>query len=138
MGRTVHKLPAEAESSVSVFGISSHENGYRVSWAINQALGMHFAASEDHIVTSKDGSTRPFPCYKYLHENGNTIYRLLSNRCDNGFMLEEYRTIDFIIVVENEESIVIQSLIPKIKSIPFISAIFSIDYNALKNKKRLL
>ena len=66
-------------------------------------------------------------------------YRLISNRCDNGFLLEELKNIDYLLLIEpNDEVFKISDVITKIKSIPFVAAIFPIEISSLKNKKRIL
>ena len=137
--KNVHKLTEITEESLIIFGISSHENDYRLSWALNEYLGFHFVKSQNHsIFNQKANVSQEFSVYTYT-DNQEIIYRLLSNRCDNGFFLEEFRNIDFIFTIQPQEIEFNSSqLLAKIKTIPFVSTAFSINPSLLKNKKRLV
>ena len=108
----------------SVIGISSHENDYRLSWSINEQLGFSFAQS-DSLVT---GAGKEFTCF--THENDHQRLLLVSNRCDNGFLLEKYKNFDFILKFEpalNETEI--SAWLRKLKKAPLVSATFHIPVN---------
>ena len=123
------------EQSSVWLGISSHENDYRLSWALNQYLGFHLVKSENHIVFNlRINEQQEFSVYSYQSEQSIT-YRLISNRCDNGFFIEEYKNIDFILDIHPGQPAEFTSdLLGQIKTIPFVSMAFRIDI--LKSKKR--
>ncbi len=137
--KNVHKLSSESEQSYSLLGISSHENDYRISWALNQHLGFHFCKIENHsFFNPKFGEKLEFSQYVFMDDENSHTYRLISNRCDNGFLLEEYKNIDFFLLVDSIEKSQVQQLVIQVKTIPFVSAVFPIDFGLLKNRKRLL
>jgi len=140
MGRkNVHKLSSEAEQTLILLGISSHESDYRISWALNEYLGFHFTKTDNHrALNPRLKEFREFSTYLYIEKEDSLSYRLISNRCDNGFLIEELKNIDFLLLVEEKEpSATTADLITKIKAIPFVSAVFSIDWVLLKSKKQL-
>jgi len=136
--KDVHKLSPEPHS-VALCGISSHENDYRLSWAMNEHLAFRFAKAENHqSFNSRLHEFQEFSTYFYVDDYSNT-YRLISNRCDNGFLLDELKNIDFLLLIEGIDPLAIRlALIDKMKAIPFISTVFPIDTGSLKNKKRIL
>ncbi len=137
--KNVHKLSSESEQSYSLLSISSHENDYRISWALNEHLGFRFCKTENHsFFNSKFGETLEFSQYVFKDDENSRTYRLISNRCDNGFLLEEYKNIDFFLLIDSIEKTQVQQLVIQVKTIPFVSAIYPIDFGLLKNRSRLL
>ncbi len=138
--KDVHKLSTKAEITIILLGISSHENDYRISWALNEHLGFRFTKTENHkVLNQRLKELQEFSTYHYTKNESSNTYRLISNRCDNGFLIEELKNIDFLLIIEEKEiSTPIQELIANIKAIPFISAVFSIDLSSLKKKPHIL
>ena len=137
--KDVHKLSSESDKTFVLLGISSHENDYRLSWGINESLGFKLVKSDNHVSYNlKLKENQEFSTYNYLDEE-SASYRLISNRCNNGFLLDELKNIDFLLLIEPFSSTLdIKEVMNKIRTVPFISAVFSIDQHSLKNKKRLL
>ena len=138
--KDVHKLSPETKIAPILFGISSHENDYRLSWAINENLGFRFAKTENYIsYNQRLNATQEFSAYCFTEDERANTYRLISNRCENGFLLDELKNIDFLLLIDPTDS-AFQAieLMSRIKTIPFVSAIFAIEMNSLKNRKRLL
>ncbi len=135
--KSIHKLSIPTEESSLILGISSHENDYRLSWALNQYLGFHLIKSENHSVyDQKLNENQEFSVYSWLNDQ-SISYRLISNRCDNGFLLEEFRNIDFILIVEPDAGNEFTSdLLLSIKMIPFVSAVFPLNVAKGKGRKK--
>ena len=137
--KDVHKLSSETDQTLLLLGISSHENDYRLSWGINESLGFKLVKSENLVsFNQRLKENQEFSTYSFSDGEG-AVFRLVANRCDNGFLLDELKNIDFLLLIEPGEAICdTKELMANVRSVPFISAVFSIDINALKNKKRLL
>ena len=113
-----------APVTYTIMGISSHENDYRISWSINEQLGLTFVQNEN-LVTA-DG--REFTCF--AHEDDHQTLLLISNRCDNGFLLEKHKNIDFILKFNNElNETETAEWLHNLKNVSLISAIFTITVN---------
>ena len=137
--KNVHKLSSEPDQSYCLFGISSHENDYRISWALNEYLGFHLSKIANHsFLHPKFGETLEFSQYLFNDEVNSQEFHLISNRCDNGFLLEEYKNIDFFLLIDGIEKSQIGQLLAQIKTISFVSAVFHLDFVQLKNRNRLL
>ena len=120
--RNVVKLDA-SPVTFTVMGISSHENDYRLSWSINEQLGLSFVQSDSLII---DGNE--FTCF--VAENDDHSLILISNRCDDGFLLEKYKNFDFILkfsaeLNEAEAYVWLRDL----RRVPLVSAVFPIPVN---------
>ena len=135
-----HTLSFKDDYSFRLIGISSHENDYRLSWGINNQLGIAFTRCDNLIVHNpRIGQDQEFSLSQYLDEETYFQYNLISNRCDDGFLLEEMTNIDFVLKVTGEVSgDDLTSLVAKLKQIDMITAAFVIDVDGLKSKKRLL
>jgi len=108
----------------TIIGISSHENDYRLSWSINEQLGLAFAHG-NNVVTS---AGKEFSCF--VHEDDGQTLLLISNRCDNGFLLEKHKNIDFILKFDAELSDTETSAwLRDLKKVSLVSAAFSIPVN---------
>ena len=121
--RNVIKLDT-APVVFTVIGISSHENHYRLSWSINEQLGYAFAQGES-LVTD---SGKEFSCF--VHQDDEQRLLLISNRCDNGFLIEKHKNWDFILKFEGKlNETEIAAWIRNLKKVPLLSAAFPIPIN---------
>lgn len=137
--KSVLKLSPDFETPFILIGIASHENDYRISWALNTNLGFQFVKSENHRVFHKKfNELQEFSLYVSHSNNNGPSFKLLSNRCDNGFLLEDLKNIDFLMVVEEPDKLGdINNFVSQLKSISFISTAFVLNTTTLKNINRL-
>ena len=121
--RNVFKFEA-GPVEFTVIGISSHENDYRLSWNINEQLGFHF--TQGNSLFNKAG--KEFTCF--AHEDEDRLLLLISNRCDNGFLLEKYKNFDFILKINNGlDEMEMSAWLRDLRKTPLISAAFPIPIN---------
>jgi hypothetical protein len=135
-----HKLSIEPDYRFFLIGISSHENDYHLCWAINRKLGLTLQKTANFVVFNpKRKANQEFSMYFFEDEESLLTYHLLSNRCDDGFLIDEFRNIDFLIQVHGDFPEAAQKkLIRDLKAIEIISTSFDIDPHALKSPDRLL
>lgn len=140
MKKKIHKLVAEPDEKFSVIGIVSHENDYRLSWAFNQYLGMKFVKSADLLVEQPKLEENPvFSVYKCIDDECPAVYYLISNKSENGFLLPEHKTVDFILkVTGGVEKSDLNDLLNKIKKLEFVSTAYVIENLSLKAAKNLI
>ena len=107
----------------TIIGISSHENDYRLSWSINEQLGLTFVQKNSLVIDGKE-----FSCFELELENQTLI--LISNRCDNGFLLDKYKNFDFLLKFDNElNETETSAWLRDLRKVPLISAAFPIPVN---------
>jgi len=94
--KNIIKLKTEPITHFTLIGISSHENDYRLLWSINQQFELSFSQS-DCLVTECD---RRFA--RFVHSDEDLLLVLVSNRCDNGFLLEKHKNLDFILKFDTQ------------------------------------
>ena len=140
MIKKLHKLVVEDDFHFLLIGISSHENDYRVSWAINTYLKMAFKRAENlQIHNPRTGNDQEFSLYQYSDPETQLHYDLFSNRCDNGFFLEDMKNIDYLLKISGDyyKTFPVQ-LVNKLKKTDIITTAFEIDPLLLKSRKKLL
>lgn len=137
--KNIHTLSPVIQPDFFLLGISSHENDYRISWAINNQLGLKLIKAENlKSLNKRLGETQEFSMYIGQTDEFSPIYKLISNRCDNGFLLEELKNIDYILRIEPMEATInIDDIFLKVKEIELISAIFRLNPQSIKSISRL-
>jgi hypothetical protein len=123
-----------------LFGLASHENDYRLVWKINQTFSFNFERGTSHkILSKKAGKEIEFALYTYDDEDTFYLYRFISNKCEDGVLMEELKNIDYLIMIEGDFteafSIGFQNRLKKIES---VQGVFKIDPSSLKNKENLV
>ncbi len=135
-----HKLTFEDDFRFILIGISSHENDYRICWALNNTLGMSLKRSENlTIYNHRLSRNQVFSMYQYADQETLYHYHLISNRCDNGFLLEEMSNIDYILKISGDTGKNFSAqLVHKLKKNDVITTAFEINPSTLKSRKKLL
>ena len=123
--RNIVKYNIVDKVAFTLIGISSHENDYRLSWSINESIGLAFSQS-DCLITA---SGKEFTCFVHKDDDNKKLV-LVSNRCDDGFLLEKHKNLDFILKFETElNEAEITSWIHNLRKTPLVSAAFHIPLN---------
>ena len=135
-----HKLGYSDTFDFLLLGLVSTENDYRLIWRINRTFNFSFAKAGNHNAHAKnDENELEFSHYTYNDEDSFIFYRLLANKSDKGALLEEYRNIDYLLIISGEFSeTFITNLITKLKNIEHIQGVFRLSPGTLKNRERLL
>jgi len=135
-----HKLVLEDDFQFLLIGISSHENDYRISWAINIQLKMALKRTDNlHIHNPRISEEQEFSLYQFTDPETLLHYDLFSNRCDNGFLLEEMKNIDYILKISGDANKNFPTqLVNKLKKIDIITTAFEINPLKLKSRKKLI
>jgi len=128
------------EKKLVLIGISSHENDYRLVWAINKALKFNFIRSENlsvHLL--KYDHIAEFSRYVYNDEERFIKFFLISNRCPDNILFPEIKNIDFIIHVNGElfdNSLV--DLLKSLRKVSVISGAYLLDPSKMKGLDRII
>lgn len=127
--KKIHKLTFELESDFSLIGIASHENDYRLSWAINKSLHLDLIKVEDLSLNHpKHKINTNYSMYYFEDENNYISYNLISNKSEKGFLMPEMKNIDFILRISGSpDATFTDELVKKLKKIDIIITAFLID-----------
>lgn len=141
MRKKVHKLTVHESGTYRLLGISSHENDYRLSWAINRQLGLDFRKTESLPVFNKtedNPEQLEFSIFQYITPDGVLKMNLISNRCPNGFLIREMKNIDYFLQVFGDDTkSFIDTISKNLKSIDIVSTVFEVPRNKLNSKWNL-
>ena len=140
MVKKIHTLKDKETYEFGLVGISSPENDYRLSWILNSGLEFSFARGED-LSFYHPKLKEPQVFHQFLCQDEETMlqFRLISNRCENGYLLEELSNIDYLIQVNGEvEEGFLEGFLKKLNALNEIILAFRIDPSTLRSRKRLL
>ena len=140
MGKKVHKLIFNPEYDFFLAGLSSHENDYRISWALNNTLEIGLKKSDDHSIIDNK-YPEPLTFSRFTHDDNDSMlsYRLLSNRCQDGFLIGEMKNIDYFLIIFGElNKTFVNKLLKKVNELSMVNTAFQINPNKLKSRQNLL
>ncbi len=111
-----------------------------MAWKINQACGLNFERLENHKVTSKKtGQESEFALYSYDDEDTFYLYYFISNKSEQGALLEELRNIDYLIMIQGETTEAFTNgFQARLKKIETVHGVFKVDPSGLKNRENLV
>ena len=138
--KKTHKLTFTPDFNFTLFGISSHLNDYKLIWSVNSELAVNFSKQDNlKIEDDKLNEVFEFVTYSYYDEARNLKYRIIANRTVNGYLLPEIKNIDYILHLSGDAGETFQNdLFKNLKAIKSIQAVFKLNVNDLKSKKRLV
>jgi hypothetical protein len=140
MPKKVHKLSEKEDYPFKLAGISSAENDYRLSWSLNQFLGINMVRIDNlEIYHKRLDDKQFFSQFEYFDEETLLQYRLVSNRSVNGYLMEEMTNLDYLLQISGDlDDGWMEDLIAKMNRIDGIILAFPLDPTTLKSRKKLL
>lgn len=137
--KKVHKLIVEFDKDFTLLAVASHENDYRLSWAMNKNLGLGFSRMENlTLIHPKNKVEVNYSRYQYIDDAGIVFY-LISNKSEGGFLIPELKNIDYILKVENNtDELYVEKLLTGLKSIDIVITAFRIENLPEKTYKLFL
>jgi len=140
MPKKVHKLTEKEDYRFKLAGISSAENDYKLSWSLNQFLGINLIRINNlEIYHKRLDDKQAFSQFEYVDEETLLQFRLISNRSVNGYLLEEMTNLDYLLQISGDiDDRWMEDLIAKMNSIDGIILAFPLDPTTLKSRKKLL
>ncbi len=138
--KKVVRLRIGETSGFALIGISSHENDYRLVWAMNNAFSFQFTRIENQVIfNAKLNADLEFSRFIYTDEDKYLTYHLISNRCPDGFLFPEIKNLDYLLQITGEiDSNQLASVFRELKKVSMVSAVFMIDPKQLKDAERKL
>jgi hypothetical protein len=138
--RKVHKLDVEPDFSFILIGISSHESDYKLIWALNTKLELKLSRVSNLVITDpKSKQVLEFSCYNGDSKEGDFHIHLLSNKCENGYLVPELGNIDYFLKLTGEVyDLHKKNILDGLKETGLVLATFLIKPENLKSKSRLV
>lgn len=134
------KLKYTPDFNFTLIGISSTDDGYKLSWHLSEITNTGFTKLDDlEIIDPRFSEYQLFSIYGTINNDVNKGIKLVSNKANAGFLIEELKNIDYFIIINDfENSDLTEDLIKKLKSISSISAVFKLIPENLKSREKLL
>jgi len=153
------KLSYKPEYNFTLIGVSSRENDFKVSWAINKKLSFNFTRDKEDFVlkeqkeqapqmslfdfaqdsnSSTTNNTQKFSVYSFESEKEALCFTLISNKGESGYLIPEQ---NYFIEIDGETTDkYLQTLIKSLNEIDVILTARTIDLKKLKakNKQKLI
>jgi hypothetical protein len=138
--KKIVRLQIGENNGFTLIGISSHENDYRLVWAMNNTFSFQFTRIENLVIyNQKSGTDLEFSRFIFTDEEKFLTYHLISNRCPDGFLFPEIRNLDYLLQITGElDSKQLSMVLKELKKVGIVSAIFMIDPKQLKDVERKL
>lgn len=141
----------------SLFAIHTDLDDYRLAYFLNKCLGINLCRKEfDLDFVNSKGS---FSVFEYIDQTSFLKWSLISNIYNYNFstkasnddlfvesnnlvqkvnLLTEYKNVNYLLKIENNESQVdLEAIVKEIKSIPQVITLYDINKD-LKNKENLI
>ena len=96
-----HKLEVAIDEDFCLLGIVTDEPDYKLCWRINQALDLGFEKLDDLMLFHrKYQEEQVFSNYAYQDEDALVTYRIIKNRSEEGYYLDELKNLDFLVQIQ--------------------------------------
>jgi len=132
------KLDLEPDPEVTVIGISSHVNDYRLCWSLNRSMGLALRRCDADIVDGGPGRSTAYAAFVHTEEDPEGRYLLVSNHGTDGILIKEQRQADFFMVVDNAIAEREPELLQRIRAAEFVLTAFDLPFADLRMGHKLL
>ncbi|NEN25279.1 IPExxxVDY family protein [Cryomorpha ignava] len=131
-------LRFDEEYPYYLIGINASAKDYRICWSINKALNIALKREDSIDVHSKNKDIVAHSYFVYTNEELNLKFRLIENKRGNSRFLTEVQQADYLLIIDESESVDMEGILKKIKEIRQVLLAFEIDIENLKNKQNLM
>ncbi len=132
------KLDLDPDPEVTIIGISSHVNDYRLCWALNRSMGLSLTRRRQDITDTTGGHLARFATFDHGDPEGGERLTLVHNHCGDGILLREQRQADFFLVVDNAVAETRPDLLERLRRTEFVLAVFPLSFGQLRAGHKLL
>jgi hypothetical protein len=115
---------------VTILGISCHCRDYQLSFYLQKKLELDLARQDDF---------NGHPFFYFRDDNDFNLYYLLGNRCEDSFLIPEFRQMDLLLFIEGPfKKAQKDQFIRTIKTIPQVLLALEILPDSIKNHEQLV
>jgi len=140
MGVKKHKLELAIEEDFCLLGVVTDEPDYKLCWMINRILDMNFEKQEElQLFHRKLDEEQVFSHFSYHDSDALITFRIIRNRSENGYFLDELKNIDYLIHIQGEiNTMRINDFMQSVGALEPVRMCVPSDLSRIKNKERLL
>ena len=132
------KLMLVATPDVTVIGISSHVEDYRLCWAMNRAMDLSLTRRRADITLEENSGSLHFSAFDQTDEQDIVRWSLVSNHSGNELLVKEQKQADYFLVLDTEEADERPTLLDLVRGVEFVLTAFPVDLRKLRTGHKLL
>jgi hypothetical protein len=123
-----------------LLGITSQLKDYRLCHFINKELGLNFEKKPDFSLHSPSRkSQQQHPVFYYFDEMKRCEYFLLTNKGEEGLLLQAHKNSDFLLILKGlQDAALLKDLSRAIQGLPQVLFCHEIRLNGIKNAEHIL
>jgi hypothetical protein len=133
-----YQLETDYDYDFQLVAICCHAKDYRISWYLNKNLGIALQKLQENIEIEIKENYSTHTIYKFYNEETQAVYKLITNRGSNGFLIQEHKNVDYFFLIENNFTEDLVDIIDKIKLLPIVLTAFELETKKLKSKQNLI
>lgn len=133
-----YQLEVEYDYDFQLVAICCHSKDYRISWYLNNALGIALEKDIKNIEIELNDSPSIHTIYRFCNKNTQALYKLISNRGTSGLLVQEHKNVDYFLMIENNFTEALENIVHKIKSLPIVLTAYEVELKKLKSKQNLI
>ncbi len=124
-----YELTLDDEQPFEVYGISSAFADYRLTWELNQMLGIHLEKDQQRfeLYLPKLKINHPFSYFTFEDQELLTRFFLIKNKQEQQLLQADRPMIDYFLVLKDNYSHEPATLIEQLRTINGIVAVFSFN-----------
>lgn len=128
------------EEDFCLLGVVADEPDYKLCWMINHALDLTFEKQDDlKLFHRKLKEEQLFSTFLYQDEDALVTYRIIKNRSEQGYYLDELKNLDYLVHIQGELiTEKINAFMQALGKLPSIRMCLPVDLKIIRNKERLL
>jgi hypothetical protein len=125
-----YDLTLDDEQPFEVYGISTAFADYRLTWELNQMLGIHLEKEQQRfeLFMPKIKAQHAFSYFSYEDQELLTRFFLIKNKQDQQLLQADRPMIDYFLVLKDNFSHKTEVLLEQLRKINGIVAVFSFNY----------
>jgi hypothetical protein len=121
-----------------LLGLVTNENDYRLSWQMNQKLGIELVRADNAQVKLK-GMIHEFVQYVFFDENKFLQFTFVKNKSShNAYLISEHKSCDYFLCIQGSMMNELDDVVRRLKEIQVISLVIKINALSLKSRKNLV
>jgi len=125
-----YELTFDEEQPFEIYGISSAFADYRLTWELNQILGIHLEKTDQsfEVFLSKTKSNQHFRYFFYEDQELLTKFFLVKNKQEQQLLQADRPMIDYFLVLKENFSHEPADLIDQLRKINGVVAVFEFNH----------
>jgi hypothetical protein len=129
------KLNIDQNNDYILLGLVSSEPDYKLSLLLNKKFGISLRNATPLKMSEDHKTDLLFSRFSNNDDPADLILTLICNRSGKNFLLKKLKNIDYLLQIQtSEKNIDLNKLIPGLREIATVTAVFNLDLNKINDK----